>query len=709
MYVFTYTAAVLAVLCICIAAIIMRERKDDLAQYLAIYICCVGIWIGSNAIADVSYTDTALRVSTGMALIGGVFFISFYLIFTERFVRNHPLNTKTIAIFLTPSIILSLFAFSKHYVIETYFPINTPAQILPGWINYPVLVFVFGGMIYGVIRMLTGLPGATNKRKKQIFYITIGFVINLVAAALFTIILPILGELRFFTVGPQFAVFMIFFVLYAIFRHQLLDARIIIQRGLVYSLLFGLIALFYAIILSLTQLLIHVHSHAIHAVAALATTTLGIFTVPHVEYYFKVATDKIFFRGAYSYPQALHALSQISNTNIERAHIISKTTDLLKEIFRIDDLFIFLSAQQEIIDSHGSQHSVSSFPSASALNSFLSQYDLVRCAEVPSLLGRNGTLSSEEQQTIRDFHAFCIANTIDVAVTLRTDDSIIGAVLLGRKKSDEEYTKEDIRLLQTFAHQFTVALEKARLYEQVREYSVSLEEKVAKRTSQIKILQEQQSQMILNISHSLQTPLTVLKGEIGAATDKNDATRKRFVTSIDYLSQYITDILRLAKMENPLNERMAVVPLSHITDEIVEYFTVIAAQQKITVDASIEPNIQLFGIQRQLEELIKNLLSNSIKYIANKRNIGIVLRQENGAVVLTVSDTGIGIPERDLPHLFERFYRVQDERTNAIGTGLGLAICARVVENHKGHIDVNSTVDIGTTITVTLPIVARQE
>jgi signal transduction histidine kinase len=102
--------------------------------------------------------------------------------------------------------------------------------------------------------------------------------------------------------------------------------------------------------------------------------------------------------------------------------------------------------------------------------------------------------------------------------------------------------------------------------------------------------------------------------------------------------------------------------------------------------------------------VVTNLLGNAITYNRPGGSIEVTLSEEDGAAVLRVADTGIGIAAENLPHLFERFYRVDPARSRAAGgSGLGLAICKSIVEGHGGTIDVESTAGVGTTVTVRLP------
>ena len=123
--------------------------------------------------------------------------------------------------------------------------------------------------------------------------------------------------------------------------------------------------------------------------------------------------------------------------------------------------------------------------------------------------------------------------------------------------------------------------------------------------------------------------------------------------------------------------------------------------------SDIKPDITIVGNKRQIEEAITNIVGNAVKYIGDEKDkkILISLTKTDDAVELKIKDTGIGIANKDLPHIFERFYRVQDERhENVKGTGLGLAISKRIIEKYNGTIEAESEVGKGTTIRVAFKI-----
>jgi signal transduction histidine kinase len=141
-----------------------------------------------------------------------------------------------------------------------------------------------------------------------------------------------------------------------------------------------------------------------------------------------------------------------------------------------------------------------------------------------------------------------------------------------------------------------------------------------------------------------------------------------------------------------------------VAEEAVALLRPLAKEQNITIAAEVEP-VTVAGDRTALAQILGNLLENAIRYNKPQGEVRVGVKEKDGAAEVRVTDTGIGIPAADLPHVFDRFYRVDKARTRVSGgTGLGLAIVQTLVEAHGGTVAVESTPDVGTTVRVRLPL-----
>ena len=209
-----------------------------------------------------------------------------------------------------------------------------------------------------------------------------------------------------------------------------------------------------------------------------------------------------------------------------------------------------------------------------------------------------------------------------------------------------------------------------------------------------------------NVSHELKTPLQSIIGSAELLENglvKPEDT-ERFVGNIkkeaSRLVALINDIIRLSQLDEDSEPATESVDLYELSKEVIEVLSVSAAKRQVNLELKGESCI-IKGIRRYLYEIIYNLCDNAIRYNKENGKVIIDVSQKDGNTVLSVTDTGIGIPVEHQSRIFERFYRVDKSHSKETGgTGLGLSIVKHAVAYHGGKIKLDSTVNVGTTITV---------
>ena len=224
---------------------------------------------------------------------------------------------------------------------------------------------------------------------------------------------------------------------------------------------------------------------------------------------------------------------------------------------------------------------------------------------------------------------------------------------------------------------------------------------------------QSRSQFVQNASHELKTPLATMKlllENLIYQPDMPADLRAEFMQDmnheIDRLSGIITALLTLTQMdEKSAALRMDRVNLSALCEDTLHAHQVAADKAKLTLQGDIESEVFLQGDESKLSQVVYNLIDNAVKYTPAGGLVAVTLTADSREAVLTVRDNGIGIPEQDIAHIFDRFYRVDKARSRATGgTGLGLSIVRQMVQLHGGEITVTSAANEGSVFTVTLPI-----
>jgi len=221
---------------------------------------------------------------------------------------------------------------------------------------------------------------------------------------------------------------------------------------------------------------------------------------------------------------------------------------------------------------------------------------------------------------------------------------------------------------------------------------------------------EQQSRFTTDASHELRTPLAVILShtELALSRQRSGEDYREALEACRRASQRMTSLidslLLLARFDSHESElQLQPLDLEHVTLDTVDLIRPLAEQRGISIGTSTSPT-GVFGDRDRLSQVLTNLLSNAIRYNHEGGSVDVSVGEQNGHGVIRVKDTGIGIAADELPHIFERFYRVDKARSRVDGgCGLGLAICQSIVEAHDGTITATSQPEEGTTIEVHLP------
>jgi signal transduction histidine kinase len=239
------------------------------------------------------------------------------------------------------------------------------------------------------------------------------------------------------------------------------------------------------------------------------------------------------------------------------------------------------------------------------------------------------------------------------------------------------------------------------------------QELLAAQNERLRELDRLKDEFISLVSHELRTPLTSIRGylELLREDGKLDDDQLRYIGIVDRNSErllhLVSDLLFLAQVDaGKLNFELRPVDLEALVADCVEASLPTAAAKEIELTASTqELPVQLQGDPARLAQVLDNLVSNALKFTPSGGRVQVSLEAVDGVAIVEVSDTGLGLAEDEQDQLFERFFRSSRASENAIpGTGLGLAIAKTIVERHGGRIRLESTVDVGTTVRVELPI-----
>ena len=232
-------------------------------------------------------------------------------------------------------------------------------------------------------------------------------------------------------------------------------------------------------------------------------------------------------------------------------------------------------------------------------------------------------------------------------------------------------------------------------------------------SEQIRTLDEARNQFVSNASHELKTPLATIKILVESMMYEDNMPselRREFLSDInkeiDRLSSVVGDLLTLVHIDsNKLRLRREMIIFADTVRESAARLAPLAKKREQTLNVQVSDSCEMFADPGKLGQVCYNIIENAIKYTPDGGTITVRLKKSGRDAVLEISDTGVGIPLEDQPHVFDRFYRVDKARSRDTGgTGLGLSIVQQIIRLHAGSIQVFSEVGKGTTFVVQLPV-----
>ena len=293
-----------------------------------------------------------------------------------------------------------------------------------------------------------------------------------------------------------------------------------------------------------------------------------------------------------------------------------------------------------------------------------------------------------------------------LAVPLLHQDEVIGALAVRRKQAGI-FTEETVGLLQSFADHSAIAIENARLFEEI-----------ARKSSELEIASRHKSQFVANMSHELRTPLTAILGYAELMQEgfyepqgpKSLGALARIRSNSKHLLGLINTVLDIAKIESgQFSLNLSEYALANVVETVRAATEALAETKKLGFTTDVAKRLPIgVGDEQRLTQVLLNLVGNAIKF-TDKGEVRISAVAVNSHFAVRVTDTGPGIPIEEQKLVFEQFHQVDSSNTKAKGgTGLGLAIAKQIVEMHGGRIWVESTLGKGATFQIELPILAEK-
>jgi signal transduction histidine kinase len=544
-------------------------------------------------------------------------------------------------------------------------------------------------LVYAFYKLTKEFPRVSAVRRNQLKYIFIASAVGF-AGALSTI-LPIFN-ISIPPIGYYLILFYTLIVSYAIVKHQLMDISIVVKKGMVYAYLSFFVLIPSTLIIIFAQRFFFKQTSIYFSFLAFCTLLLAslvfLKVTPEIDEYI----EKRLFRGKFEYKRALREFSEIIVSFLDEKELFKKAGNILTKDLGAEHVsFFLLDKEKKAFSLRSSQNlqrsKVKELPQDDPFFQWLKEKGAVVREEVEKIV---------TDPQIKSVVKIMKSMESEVCIPLISRDQLIGIINLGNKRSSDMYSHEDLDLLTQFATQASVALENARLYQEMQRT-----QQLMRRTDRLSSL----GSMTAGLAHEIRNPLVTVKTflDLVPARYRDKEFRGDFLkltsSELERITKLVSDLLDFARPKKPKVSRADV---NQVIEEIIPLIKVEATKRDIAIEADLQETPPAKFDADQMKQVFLNILLNAIEAIKAHGKISVTSRdiRKNGSryVQVEIADTGKGIPKKFVEQIFDPFFTTKEK-----GSGLGLAISHQIVQDHHGFIEVESMPKKGTTFFINIP------
>ncbi len=655
---------------------------------------------------------------------------SSFLVFTLVFPEKPAKRDRFLApIIFLPGLFFSAAAIFSNLLVAD-FTVSKGAVISvrgPLYLPYVIFFLLFvGGGLYVLGRKFTVSKGVT---RAQIQYVFVGLLLFSIFGLTTNLILPSLGFSVYNNLGPLFSVIMVAFTAYSIVKHRFMDIRFAFNKILGYTLMASFVyGVFY--------FLIWLYNTFFGGVYATPSYLVGVL----IAYLFIVIYSPVRkFLGDWNMLSPLYDSERLmSKLNTIMSHELNLPKLSKTVVEELSSSMSLSAAALVVFDLDGEE---GPFRKEIAVTAGLPDLDIGNRQAITrlkrSLQGDSKIFVQDElekRQSVGEplskhterVLEYLRVHPFSLVLPLYSSGEVLGALLLGSKGSDEPFSVQDVSFLISLSRAVSVAIERASLYQEVKEFNITLQEEVEKATKELreayadlKELDKMKDEFISIASHELRTPMTSIKGHLwmlsqgkgGELNEKQQHYVQKARAGAERMINLINDMLSVSRIEQGKMEfDIQKLDIVKVAIDIIEEFEPQAKDKGIDLKL---PGFKLvpyvLADEQKLRAVLTNLVGNALKFTEKGSVIINIKRstEDKPSLRVEVIDTGPGISVEDQERLFKKFGRLETSFVTAAesgGTGLGLYISKKLVEAMNGKIGVESELGKGSTFWFTLPV-----
>lgn len=720
------------------------NNKSRTNIYFLLFIVCVVLWIFSNYFSNSVSEYSLVLLSNRFIFISTSILVWALFLFASVYPESKSvISKKWITVSAISTLIVVTLGFTscivKKVVIESSFSSIEFGSCIPVYVLHFLLFFsLFVYLLAKKYRKSRGIE------RVQLQYLLLGVTFTAIGALITNLVLPIFFKVFYLSnYGPAFLIIFVGFTFVSIVRHRLLGIRFLIGKILFFIalsiftilafFLFGWIAnSFLGGLFSTKSVLLSFLIGPIYAFAYLQFSN-----------YMKKLIEERFVYAQLHPAEVLSKFLKSTSTELDMDKIAVYVVNTVRRFLNLEKVGIL------IFDKENSKVLYKKLIGFELANI----RDLLQVINYWKDIGEDPVLVLDEIRKLQEKNEKDTKNRLDRIVSCMDKEKISvilplnrkvqlnGILIIGRKKDYDPFSVEDMRFLEDIISNASVAMGRAILYKEVQGFNDVLKTKVAEQTKDLKIKVNQLNEsrrrehdMVDIMGHELRTPMTVIRNYyelmiklFEKSKIKSDTTSKKYDGYMDVIGDniereisLINALLSATKLDDGHMElnKESIDIVNSIDDGILGHEKE-AKEKGLYIKFQKPKDIltfpQVFADKIRVHEIIDNLISNAIKY-TNEGGVEINLENNKEHVRIDITDTGMGISEKDLKNIGKKFYRSNQYSTGEGkglplvrpgGTGLGLFVTFGLIKAHGGRIDIKSKFGKGSTFSFTLPIMKK--
>lgn len=689
------------------------------AGYFALVCFALTAWLLANVLSDVDTSRALLWVRVSFASVA-VAVISFLL-----FVNRFPV-ARSVSYFETVAhrclfVIMIAVIWSPLMIPEVTFS-GSVATVVPGPLYGVFIGYVVYLLSFALIRLAKSAQ-AKKRHRAQAQLILTGTLVTAIAAISTNLLLPLaIGNNDLYWLASVSTLAFVVATAFAIVKEGMFDVRHAVVRSVTYMMSLAIIVGVYYILVYLVSHFLfddrEIVDGGIRALNVVLPALILTVMFHPVKAFFDQVTDKLFFKANYRSVDFISRLNSLLGSTTNLRGMLDRVSNEIAATLKSEQVFFFLRGEapdNRYMMSGTKRH-------ATMLLSDIRQLD-----EHMMQSGRRGVfLVDTISDDARAVRRMLTKRQIELVIPLNSTTGTLGYLFLGDHRSGN-YTKRDLAVLATISNELVIAIQNAVSLYELQELNATLQQRIDVATkelrssnAQLKHLDEVKDEFMSMASHQLRTPLTsikgylsmVLEGDAGQVAPQQRKLLQEAYKSSERMVGLIADFLNVSRLQTgKFVIDKTPFDMKDIVRQEVDDLQLIAETHDIKLRAKLAAGtFPVLADEQKLRQVIMNFIDNAVYYSHPKSTVIVNIERIKGMAAVTIVDTGIGVPAKEQPRLFNKFFRAGNARKRRPdGTGVGLYLARKVVTAHKGAIIFSSTENKGSTFGFRIPLVEPEK